>query len=120
VADAPPFSERVKRAHRALELREGGTRVTLGELGQRLGRVMRRKRFSTGAVSEWESGNRTPDVETMAALAVVLGVRAEWLAFGTGPMEEPPRGGGDPPARDELGDEHQGGKTRRPHRHKSG
>lgn len=77
-----------------MEVREGGDRVSLAEVGKRLGRAMRRRKFSAGAVSEWEAGNRTPDVETMAALAKVTGVRAEWLAFGTGPMiEENPAAG---------------------------
>jgi transcriptional regulator with XRE-family HTH domain len=89
VTDLPTFGERMKRAHRALEQRTGGDRVTLAELGQRLGRVMKRKPFSAGAVSEWESGGRTPDLETIQALADVLGVRVELLAFGRGEMFEP-------------------------------
>jgi transcriptional regulator with XRE-family HTH domain len=88
VADRTTFAERLKQAHRALEQRGGGDRVSLAELGQRVGRVMKRKKFSPGAVSEWESGGRTPDLATIEALATTLGVRVEWLAFGRGPMHD--------------------------------
>jgi transcriptional regulator with XRE-family HTH domain len=75
--------------------------VSLAELGQRVGRVMKRKKFSPGAVSEWESGGRTPDLATIEALATTLGVRVEWLAFGRGDMSERP---GVVTAADEMGE----------------
>ena len=36
------------------------------------------------AVDYWMSGERTPDTATLERIAIVLGVRPSWLAFGEG------------------------------------
>jgi DNA-binding transcriptional regulator YiaG len=47
------------------------------------------------AVSRWETGACSASVEQIARLASLYGVRAEWLAFGTGVMVSPLAGMGD-------------------------
>ena len=42
--------------------------------------------ISTGALSHYRNGRFTPNVETVYRLAVEVGVRPEWLAFGSGEM----------------------------------
>ncbi len=51
--------------------------LTLRELGQRAG-------VSWSTISAIEKGNQSATVETAERLAVALGVRASWLAFGEG------------------------------------
>jgi len=36
------------------------------------------------AVDHWMAGSRTPDTETLERIAIILNVRAAWLAFGEG------------------------------------
>lgn len=36
------------------------------------------------AVDYWMSGERTPDTVTLERIAIVLGVKPSWLAFGEG------------------------------------
>lgn len=44
---------------------------------------------SYGGIRQYAEGNvRNPRIELLRALADVLGVRADWLAFGEGPMTE--------------------------------
>jgi transcriptional regulator with XRE-family HTH domain len=43
---------------------------------------------SVGTLSEWERGSREPHgVYVVGNLALRLGVRYEWLMFGTGPRK---------------------------------
>jgi transcriptional regulator with XRE-family HTH domain len=42
--------------------------------------------LSHPAVGHYEEGRRDPQLQTVAALAVALGVRPEWLAFGVGAL----------------------------------
>lgn len=51
--------------------------LTLRELGQRAG-------VSWSTISAIEKGKQSATVETSERLAVALGVRASWLAFGEG------------------------------------
>lgn len=53
--------------------------ITQREVAQAIG-------VSGVAVGTWEAGKKEPDLETIAKLATVLGVRAAWLAFGEEPM----------------------------------
>lgn len=74
------FGQRVLRARLEMGARLSPPRqVTQGEIGAALG--------VTGvAVGTWEAGKKEPDLETIAKLATVLGVRAAWLAWGEEPM----------------------------------
>jgi transcriptional regulator with XRE-family HTH domain len=45
--------------------------------------------ISRSGVGPWASGRRTPSHTDIARLAVVLEVRAAWLAFGEEPMRLP-------------------------------
>jgi hypothetical protein len=67
------FVDRLFQAHR--------------ELGVRVGRAMGRDALAQSTVGRWFTG-AIPEVPTMAALSVVLGVRAGWLAFGEEPARE--------------------------------
>ena len=73
------FSERLRAALLQLGVREGRA-VGWAELGRRVkertGRVV-----TAASVNRWGSGS-VPDLETIAALAAILGVRAGFLAFG--------------------------------------
>jgi DNA-binding XRE family transcriptional regulator len=84
------FGSRVLRARLEFGARQQPPRsVSQSEVGAALG--------VTGvAVGSWEAGKRQPDLGTIQKLALVLGVRAGWLAFG----EEPMRLGGAAPSPD--------------------
>ena len=53
--------------------------VNKGELAERVGR-------QASAVSNWLSGDRTPDAEVLRQIADLLGVPGLWLATGAGPL----------------------------------
>jgi DNA-binding XRE family transcriptional regulator len=74
------FGSRVLRARLEFGARQKPPRsVSQSEVGAALG--------VTGvAVGSWEAGKRQPDLGTIQKLALVLGVRAAWLAFGEEPM----------------------------------
>lgn len=43
-----------------------------------------------GACGHWEQGKTSPNLENLAKVAVLLGIRFEWLATGRGPQEYDP------------------------------
>jgi transcriptional regulator with XRE-family HTH domain len=136
-----------RRAHRAFHVKQEPGEGTLGSrirqarlaLSARLSppRLIEQRELaewmevSPSAVSNWEQGRKEPNLATIERIAVKLGVRAEWLAFGRGPMDVPgPNSeGGVPPRPDprtetggeytarrrrEKDDEDEGGKQTRP------
>lgn len=56
--------------------------LSLDGLGKRCGAHL-------GSVHRWEKGTHEPNLETVDKLARALNVRREWLAFGTGSIDEP-------------------------------
>jgi transcriptional regulator with XRE-family HTH domain len=119
------LGDRIKQARLALSARMSPPRlIEQWELAEWLD-------VSPSAVSQWEQGKREPNLATIERVAARLGVRAEWLAFGRGPMDVPgPNSeGGVPPRPDprtetgseytarrrrEKDDEDEGGKQTRP------
>ena len=78
--DTKAFGERVLRARLEYGARLNPPRsVSQVDLGEMIG-------LSGQAVGTWEAGKKEPDLDTIARLARVLGVRAAWLAFNDGPM----------------------------------
>lgn len=83
------------------------TRMTLGErirsrregLGWSQTELARRisvygQKADAMSVSRWETGRTTPTLASLANIAGALGVRAEWLTYGTGsPEAAEPTGG---------------------------
>lgn len=67
---AGSFAGRLKQAAAELKLSQA-------DLARRLG-------VTRGAVSHWYSGRSIPEGATLAALADVLNVRAQWIASGSG------------------------------------
>ena|SRR5688572_23999774 len=89
--DRKAFGERVLSARLEFGARQRPPRpVSQSEVGEALG-------VSGVAVGSWEGGRKVPDVGTIQKLALVLGVRAAWLAWGEEPMRL-----GEAPAPDPL------------------
>jgi transcriptional regulator with XRE-family HTH domain len=81
------FSERLRAELLQLAVREGKP-VGWAELGRRV-RERTGRDVTDASVNRWGSGS-VPDLETIAALAAILGVRAGYLAFGEGEREATP------------------------------
>jgi hypothetical protein len=81
------FSERLRAELLQLAVREGKP-VGWAELGRRV-RERTGREVTDASVNRWGSGS-VPDLETIAALAAILGLRAGYLAFGEGPREATP------------------------------
>lgn len=76
------FGGRLRSAWRAFEDRED-RKLTQGEVADLVTRALGRARpFRQATVSEWYWGRRPDDVETMEALAMVLGADPRTLVFG--------------------------------------
>lgn len=76
------LGRRILRARLELSVR-GTQKVTQERLGQLVAEHTERAQRITGAtVSRWESGESTPDIQTLEAIAVVCSVDPGWLAFG--------------------------------------
>jgi hypothetical protein len=80
------FSERLRAELLQLAVREGRP-VGWAELGRRV-RERTGREVTDASVNRWGSGS-VPDLETIAALAAILGVRAGYLAFGEEPATLP-------------------------------
>jgi hypothetical protein len=80
------FSERLRAELLQLAVREGKP-VGWAELGRRV-RDRTGREVTDASVNRWGSGS-VPDLETIAALAAILGVRAGYLAFGEEPATLP-------------------------------
>jgi hypothetical protein len=78
------FSRRLRTELLQLAVKEGRP-VGWSELGRRLVKLTGRK-VTQASVHRWGTGS-VPDLETIAGLASILGVRAGWLAFGEEPRE---------------------------------
>lgn len=84
MTDTAAFGERALRARLELGARQRPPRqVSQKEVAAALG-------VTNVAVGTWEAGKRVPNIGTIRRLAMVLGVRPGWLAFGEEPMREPP------------------------------
>ena len=81
MALASSFGTRFRDALHLLQESEGGRDVCGREIGERIGEILGEPK-SGNAVLEWKKGRALPDVPTIEALAVVLGVTPGWLAFG--------------------------------------
>jgi hypothetical protein len=66
-----------------------GRQVQQTELGEAVAKLLNRKPVTSSSVSRWFT-EAVPDLQTIAAIAKVLGVCAGWLAFGADCPECPP------------------------------
>jgi hypothetical protein len=78
------FSDRLKRA-KGMYLARTGEDMTQAELAEKVAKVVGRA-YGQTAAGAWFRGV-IPDTTTIAALGLVYGVRAAWLAFGEGPPD---------------------------------
>lgn len=72
---------------RAEYLRRTGTDLPWSEIGRQLG-------WSQTGTSHVKTGQRAVRLRELPPLAGLLGVRVEWLAFGSGPMRATAASGG--------------------------
>ena len=77
------FADRMSLSYTALcRQRHGQIRkLELSEFGERIGARLMRPAVAPATIMEWFAG-KTPDVETLQAVAEVCGVDPGWLAFG--------------------------------------
>lgn len=90
------FGQRAFWAHRAAEQRLRRD-ISQKELGERVAARLREpKPIHQSTAGKWlksgAEGGAVPDVPTIAALALELGVDPGWLAFGTETQAPPPNG----------------------------
>ncbi len=56
------------------------------ELADRLGKQLGEKPVTSATISRWYQGQGLPEPHRVPAIAAVLGVSKNWLAFGEGEM----------------------------------
>lgn len=66
-----------------------GRQVQQSELGIAVGKLLNKKPVHVSTVSRWFT-EATPDLQTIVAIAKVLGVTPGWLAFGSDCADCPP------------------------------
>lgn len=85
VARKPPnagFGARMREAKRRYEQDRDPEPVYNKDIGERVGALLRRPPITSQAVGRWLQGQVPDDLDVIRAIAVVLGVRPGWLAFG--------------------------------------
>lgn len=76
------FGARLRTAKRRFEEARDPEPVSDREIGELVGKALGREAYSSQAVNRWLKGRVPDDLAVIEAIAQVLGVTPEWLAFG--------------------------------------